>query len=440
MSDDSFKRFMDEILHNAKGFMKVGIPALGVPPLDPLDIGKLRFGEDTSYVNFKAYFYDVIVCGLSEITFNKVTYDPKTLEVSTKAMVPALEAKGKYRLTGTALFVIPLQGNGDITVKAEAVSVDIAMTLDANRDMKKTKVEIKDIGFQYGSVKVNLSGLEGGGELGKDLNAIINGIGGRLLHHLEPIITGAIEHSLQAVLNNELSKMPDVPVLDAAACSPDCDAPLAKAFYRPKFDLVAEKKEKGNLDGLFDKILANVNNELSHSYDPWRVDKGASTSFSKGISMPWPIPDIKVHGGAKFNNIEIFGFSHLIRTGPVTLSPSPPTISFSIGTSSSIHGGGDWSAWLHPVSVSGTGSISVSNTDIVGVIQIINRKGKIQTIGFGSNPNVSVDISGLGPLSYITSQLVDAVTGVVSPWLNEIMMPTVKGVLQDQLDKFELPF
>ena len=432
-------RFLNEVLQNAKTHMKDGIPALGVPPLDPLDIGKIAFKEDTSYANFKAYFHDIAIHGLSTINIGKVSFDPAKLEVSAIAVVKLLKATGKYKLNGMALVVIPLEGNGDFTVTVDVVSVNITMKVGNNFDILKTKMEVEKIGFDYKSIHVELTGLEGGGKLNETLNGLINGIGGKVFEHVKPILSGSLEHQLQALINDELKKLPtEIPAANVMA---DKTPLIAKAFYRPKFDLISQKANTGNMDSIFDKILANVNFELSHGYDPWKINKDAETSFSKNITSGIPfVPDIDISGSARFHNIEIFGFSHLVRTGPVTLSASPPSLAFQIGLAGTAHGGGDWSASLTSIHVSGSGSVSISDLSIDGKIQILNKKGKIESIGLSSNPDIHVDISGLGPLSWIASQFIDAAVKVISPWLGDIMMPKVKDELQNQLDKMELPF
>ena len=441
MSDDSFKRFLDEILQNAKAYMKTGIPSLGVPPLDPLAIGTVSFGVDKSYVNFKAHLNNLVVTGLSAITFNTVLFDPKTSTVTAKGTVPTVQTTGQYQLDGMALYVVPLYGNGDITVKASAITAQISMKLDHNLDMKKTKMEVNDVSFDFNNIQANVTGLEGGGDLGQVLNTIINDFGGQVLRYLQPLISSALEKELQSIIDDEISKLPNIPIPSQPTGAVTSQSPLVKAFYRPVFDLSSETPDEGNMNDLFDKILANVNKKLADDgYDPWKVNHDASTSFSKSISMPWPIPDITVDGGAQFTDIEIYGLSQLVRTRPVTLSSSPPALSLNIGTASSVHGGGNWRAWLQPIDVSGTGSVSVSDISINCMIQIIGKKGEIQSLVFSRDPDIDVDITGLGPLTWIASQFADAVASVISPWLNDTVMPIVRDKLQDELHKLELSF
>ncbi len=207
---------------------------------------------------------------------------------------------------------------------------------------------------------------------------------------------------------------------------------IAKAFYRPTFDLQAATP--GNFNAVFDRIFANANHYLANNdYDPWNTNVDAKTSFTQ--KLPWPLPDI-----SGFNDVEIYGLSHLVRTGDVTVSDSPPaTFSLNIGVSDTVHGGGNWRAWLTPINISGSGSVSINNLSIAAVIVVNNQKGTIQSIGFSRTPDISVDITGLGALSWILCQFVNAIVGVLSPWLNNIVMPEIKRILQKELDKVTIP-
>ncbi len=433
MSDDSFKRFFKAVLQNLKAHMKDGIPPLGIPPLDPLSVGSFSFSEKESYVDVKASFQDVVVTGLSTIDFPKLSFDDTQLKVSATTTLANLKGTGKYKLDGTAVYIVPLTGDGDMTVEAEAVTMTISMTVSTFNIAKLTaKVTVEDISFAVGSIKLNLTNLEGGGDLGSVLNEILNLLGKKIFDAAEPAISHALESALQSIINEELKKLHLPAVLNTTSNPPT--GAIAKAFYRPTFDLQAATP--GNLNVLFDQILANANSYLAgNNYDPWNVGQDASTSFSQ--KMPWPLPSI--NGGAQFTDIEIYGLSHLVRTGDVTLCASPPTISLNIGVSNSVHGGGNWKAWLKPVNIHGSGNVSINNLSIAATITVQDKKGTIQSIGFSSTPNINVDINGLGPLSWILSQFINAITGMLSPWLNNIVMPKLKGVLQDELNKVSLP-
>ncbi len=433
MSDDSFKRFFKAVLQNLKAHMKTGIPELGIPPLDPLKIGSFSFSEKEKYVDVKASFQDIVVTGLSTIDFPKLSFDDKQFKVSATATVANLKGTGTYKLDGTAVTIIPLTGDGDVTVEVDGVTMTIGLVVSTFDITKLTaKVTVEDISFAVGSIKVNLTNLEGGGDLGKILNQILNLLGKKIFDAAEPAISHALEGALQSIINEELKKLHPSVALNATSNPPT--GAIAKAFYRPTFNLQATTP--GNLNVLFDQILANANHYLANNgYDPWNTNVDAKTSFTQ--KLPWPLPDIS--GGAEFNDVEIYGLSHLVRTGDVTLSASPPTLSLNIGVSDLVHGGGDWRAWLTPINISGSGSVSINNVSIAAVIAINNQKGTIQSIGFSRTPDISVDITGLGPLTWILSQFLDEIVRLLSPWINDIVMPEIKSVLQKELDKITIP-
>ncbi len=409
--------------------MKTGIPALGIPPLDPLSIGSFSFIENDSYVDIKASFKDVVVTGLSNINFPKLSFDEKEFKISATATVASLKGTGKYKLDGTAVTIIPLKGDGSVTVEPDDVTMTISMTV-STFDLEKltAKVTVEDISFDVESIKANLTNLEGGGDLSKVLNQIVNLLGKRIFDAVEPFISNSLESMLQNLINEELKKLHPPIVLNGTSNPPT--GAIAKAFYRNTFDL--KTVPHGNLNNLFDLILANANHYLaSNGYDPWKINEKACISFKK--HLPEPISSIS--GGAEFNDIEIYGISHLVRTGDVTLSTSPPAITINIGVTNTVHGGGHWKAWLTPIKISGAASVFVSDLSITATVGIENKKGKVLSIGFSRKPHISAEITGLGPLSWI---LTDFINDVVTPWLDRVVLSKIKDIIESLLDDEEI--
>lgn len=418
---DSFKRFFNEVFTNVSAY---------APQLDPLKVGSFSFKEDTSFVKVKASFQDIDIGGLSMIKFTKMNFDERKLKATAKATIDHLKVAGKYRLDGTAVYVLPLKGNGDVTVLADTVTLTISASV-TSLDILSAKVAVDGFDLNTDNIKVNLTNLEGGEDLGTVLNQIFNILGKRIFKFVEPYIADAFEHQLQNVIDSELKSV-QPQLTSMTELNPQ--STIAKAFYRPVYEL--KSADPGNLNGLFDQVIANVNHILSKGYDPWKVDHDARTSFSK--SLVWPLPDIS--GGAKFDDIEMYGLSHLMRTGNVTLSASPrPTINLNVGVRGSIRGGGDWEAWLSPIDISGSGSISISNISIAATIELVNKKGIIQNIGFAQAPSISVHVPGLSALSWISSRFIDAIINVLSPWLNSIVAPRIHIIMQNELNKVDIP-
>lgn len=203
MGDDSFKRFFNEVLSNLKAHMKDGIPALGIPPLDPLNVGSFSFKEDSSLMKFKARFQGIVITGLSTITFPKLEFEGNEFKLVVAANVTNLKATGKYSLEGTAASIVPLKGDGDMSAEAEAVTMHISISL-TNTDLFKANIDVSDVKYDIGSIKVDLENLEGGGDLGRVLNKILNLLGQKIFDYVEPSISHVVEDALQNLINDEL--------------------------------------------------------------------------------------------------------------------------------------------------------------------------------------------------------------------------------------------
>ncbi len=211
MSHDSFEHFLSSVLNKLKDHTKDGIPALGIPPLDPLSIGSFSFSEkDEAYVDIKASFEDVVITGISTINFTNLSFDHNSFKVSAAATISNLKGTGKYKLDGTAVTIVPLKGDGDVTAEIDDIAVTISMAVTTFDISSLTaKVIVSGISFEVGDIKVNLANLEGGGQLGKVLNQILNLLGKKIFDATEPYISDALEKALKSLINNELKTLHD---------------------------------------------------------------------------------------------------------------------------------------------------------------------------------------------------------------------------------------
>ena len=209
MSHDSFDHFLTAILNNLKDHVKEGIPALGVPALDPLSIGSFGFSEkDEAYVDVEASFEDVVLTGLSTINFTNLSFDDKEFKVSAAATVTNLKGTGDYKLDGTAVKIVPLKGDGDVTVEIDNINMTISLAVTTfDLSDLTVKVTVSGISFEVGTITVNLANLEGGGELGKVLNQILNLLGKKIFDATEPYISDALKSALQNLINDELKEL-----------------------------------------------------------------------------------------------------------------------------------------------------------------------------------------------------------------------------------------
>ena len=430
--DGSLERLLREILKKFKEVMKTGIPGV-MPVLDPLNVGTFNFSVDEKLIQAKANLADVVVVGLSTFDVPKVDVDPKNLKASAVITMKDLGCSGQYKLNGTAVYVVPINGHGGFSMNADAVKATISLQLHmVNENKLGIKVDVEEISFDASSLKVHFDNLEGGGDLGKLLNEILNVFALKIFHMIEPLLAGKVKTALQEFINDLLKNVPFPISEEALAKLPETN-PFRSALYHPYHlpELTQVSGKSIDLNNLFDQIIANVDHLIvKDGYDPWAIPGQAEVSFKKWIFS----------GGAKFYDASVSGLSSIVRTGNVTLDPSTKTVSLNIGLSRTASGGGTWKAWLTPIDVFGHAGVEISNLQVTATLKLKeDGHGQIETFQLATNPDISVSISGLGPLDWIFDLFTNAIIGFLTPFLNNIVMPTLKSLLQEELNKFKIP-
>ncbi|MPC33778.1 hypothetical protein E2C01_027140 [Portunus trituberculatus] len=94
-----------------------GWPDLGVPPLDPLDLGTVNIDINSGSNRVKGSLSDVRVLGLSSFNIDKVHSQLLTLKVDMELGIPLLEINGTYSITGNA-GILPVYGDGNFRMDA----------------------------------------------------------------------------------------------------------------------------------------------------------------------------------------------------------------------------------------------------------------------------------------------------------------------------------
>ncbi|KPI95814.1 Circadian clock-controlled protein [Papilio xuthus] len=114
-------------------FIVPGIPALDIPPSEPLYIKQATSDQG----EMKLTFNDMNIYGLSQSTFNNVEMDEAKSVIRIELETP-LFANGTYKLEGKILF-IPAEGEGNIEIKTDKVKVFIDVKYTTITDKKGDK-------------------------------------------------------------------------------------------------------------------------------------------------------------------------------------------------------------------------------------------------------------------------------------------------------------
>ncbi|XP_068159071.1 circadian clock-controlled protein daywake [Drosophila tropicalis] len=130
---------------------KHGIPELGVPSVDPLDLGTLTIesGEQSASLQFKLVLTNAKLYNLGSATSVKslkgFTKDPKkNLKLTLVIFAPELEVHAQYDVNGKVL-ILPIVSKGDVVIKLKKMTGKSRIIAEPQkRDDGKTYLNIID--------------------------------------------------------------------------------------------------------------------------------------------------------------------------------------------------------------------------------------------------------------------------------------------------------
>jgi len=125
-------------LENFKLTMETGIPELGMPPLDPINIDLIDF----KFFNMTIEFVNIFLKGFKTFKLEKSTVDKRGRKWDIELSIPRVEAKGIYRMSGT----IPPNLDLGFSTGDERFSADrLYITASVKLGEKGSKVDVTDL-------------------------------------------------------------------------------------------------------------------------------------------------------------------------------------------------------------------------------------------------------------------------------------------------------
>ncbi|XP_026280271.1 uncharacterized protein LOC113207790 [Frankliniella occidentalis] len=190
--------------------LSVGMPEIGIVPMDPLNVTEVRIFQGDGPVNVNAKLRNVKIVGFSGARIESNTVDPETYSFVTKLRIPKLRIDGEYSLRGRVL-LLPLQGHGTCWFEPHNLDVTSSQDLgvvyrDGQRffDMKDVRVD-----FKLGGLKMRMNNLfDGLRSLEETTNTYINSNWRPVAESLHPILTKTIEDILYLVLKQLFDSVP----------------------------------------------------------------------------------------------------------------------------------------------------------------------------------------------------------------------------------------
>lgn len=202
---------LKQIMEDLRPRTKTGIPELGLPVLEPMQINNIVFRQGDGAVNVQAKFMQVKVQGLSNYTTSYVNADPQALTLSVGLMVPELRVAGLYDLKGQVI-VFPVTGSGTFWTNLYNIDASGVGKLSVQQGpdgQERLRVSDTRINFDIRDISLHLSNLFNGDPLlGETVNHFLNQNSQEVLRDVKPEVSRQLNVLIQRVMNDALSQLP----------------------------------------------------------------------------------------------------------------------------------------------------------------------------------------------------------------------------------------
>ncbi|CAB3223218.1 unnamed protein product [Arctia plantaginis] len=205
--DDCSRQAVQQ-LFNALG---PGLPEIGVEPLDPLKIPKIRILQgDDGPVNVNAALDHVTVTGFGKTEVLSSRVDRKTYDFHTKIRIPKIRIEGTYELKGKIL-LIPLVGRGLCWFEPSNMTIDIISDVKLYNKDEFTffNVTAAHVKYAIGGLKLRMNNLfDGIDALEESTNTYLNANWRPVSESLRSVLSKTIEDILLGFMQKLFHNLP----------------------------------------------------------------------------------------------------------------------------------------------------------------------------------------------------------------------------------------
>lgn len=401
--------FIKGVIENFKDDMQKGIPELKVPILDPFVPKKpIKVDVEDSKASVHGNFTDVSVEGLSGFILEDLNADLQNLSLRFDLTIPNIKANGNYKIDGKIIKIIPVRGNGTFWVESKNLSVAAVASIQNTDDDHLQLSEDFDITMDFDKAEIFLENFLGGGRWTEVLLKIINDISKDLFVKFLPLLKKELNKSLLKVINKHLMKLPITTIIPGSSA-----------------------------DEYIDQILVNVQNYIkNNNLEPMELPDYVY-NFTKEIMY------ITVKGEAKLYNGLMSGISSIHRTDECEVDSNRTTISVSahLGLKDLklyYRGHAKFMSWGPSIEAGG----KLKKVSFYFKIEQSNKKGAtpvLKEFEIVEMSTVWIELSGLGPLTWIMKWMLTGISKLVEDFVVEKMTEYISEYMQSEFDKLSFP-
>ncbi|XP_016959766.1 uncharacterized protein LOC108031071 [Drosophila biarmipes] len=200
-----YEATIQEFLNEFRMRMCHPIPNLGLPALDPLQLGPAETEVNNKYlVDFTGSIDNFQLHGLSDFDVPVLTLNPVPgLKSTINVTFPLTYFESLYTAKGSLAYIVNLAGDGNAETSITNFSVLISFRLTTVSPLAIRSLQIE---LQLGNLWINFDNLMEEERINEFIHALVNELGVELLGDIWDYGRGTVVTKVQTLVNNFLGQ------------------------------------------------------------------------------------------------------------------------------------------------------------------------------------------------------------------------------------------
>ncbi|XP_066598656.1 protein takeout-like [Prorops nasuta] len=210
--DPNLNECVKDSVNALKPYLKDGIPALHIPPCEPLNIPKIDISQAAGPVSVSSTYTNIKVSGGTDFILKTVKVNVEKDRTKLKLKIPRLNMTADYIMDGRIL-MLPVTGNG--IVHGNFTDIDAIVRIqgeryeDAKTEMTHLRVTDFYVDFNVGRANIHLDNLFNGDKtLSEAMNLFLNDNWKTVAAEIKPALEETVATLFKKFCNRIYSKYP----------------------------------------------------------------------------------------------------------------------------------------------------------------------------------------------------------------------------------------
>ncbi|KAJ2946355.1 hypothetical protein O0L34_g12392 [Tuta absoluta] len=206
--NQALNTLVNQTIFYFRNLVNNGSELFNFPPLDPLFMKRYHLIIPSGLINLNMDLEDVYATGFGRFESENSSMDISSLVFVLDIMVPRIEIRGRYDLTGDLFTALTLIGKGDAEFIIESFRFGAMFYLRQSDNRNSTIIDrAEDVHFDIPYFKSNLTGVIGGSNIDDIVNEVLEEIVLDYVNRFRGAIALVAGHGFIKMLNPILNQL-----------------------------------------------------------------------------------------------------------------------------------------------------------------------------------------------------------------------------------------